>query len=172
MPRLPPEPVESAPEEAPPLVARSSEPLPSPPLAPELRGRAASLDTALPLHVLIVEDNIINQTVLKRQLLKAKFTCDVADDGQAALIAIHEAHRKSRHGDKETYDVILMDLEMPIMDGLTAVRHIREAEASAALHPQLVIALTGNARQGQLEQALAAGMDDGRYTTWALADWQ
>lgn len=127
-----------------------------------------SPDQQKPLHILIVEDNIINQTVLKRQILKAGLTCDVANNGQEALIAIHEAHRRSRMDDKKGYDVILMDLEMPVMDGLTAVRHIREAEALGTLPPQLVIALTGNAREGQINQAVEAGMDEGRrcsYTT-------
>lgn len=152
------------PEVPSPLRAPKSVPLPSPPALPELNHRSASFDASLPLHILIVEDNIINQTVLKRQLLKSHFTCDVANDGQEALIALHEAHRQSRYGSgPRPYDVVLMDLEMPVMDGFTAIRHIRSAEATGALSPQLVIALTGNARQGQVEQALAAGMDDGEW---------
>lgn len=76
------------------------------------------------------------------------------------------------------YDVVLMDIEMPgelgspwfirssadiapAMDGVTAVKQIRLAEAEASLDRQLVIALTGNAQQRQIDQALAAGMDDG-----------
>lgn len=119
---------------------------------------------AEPLRLLIVEDNIINQTVLKRQLVKAGFVCDTANDGQEALVRIHEANRECRHntpGRLGGYDVVLMDLEMPVMDGLTAVGHIRDAEAAGMLRPQLVIALTGNARQGQIDQALAGGMNDG-----------
>lgn len=157
-----PEPEEPAAEHAP-LPRLLSDPLPSPPAVPMRSQRWGSLDSPQPLHVLIVEDNIINQTVLKRQLLKAKFTCATANDGQQALVAIHEANRKARFGDGGAFDVILMDLEMPVMDGLTTVRHIREAEAAGTLSPQLVIALTGNARQGQREQALAAGMNDGQY---------
>jgi CheY-like chemotaxis protein len=115
------------------------------------------------LRLLIVEDNIINQTVLKRQLVKAGFVCDTANDGQEALVRIHEANRECRHdtpGQLGGYDIVLMDLEMPVMDGLTAIRHIRDAERRGILRPQLVIALTGNARQGQIDQARAAGMDD------------
>lgn len=121
---------------------------------------AAAAATAT-FHVLIVEDNIINQTVLRRQVLKAGLTCDVADNGQEALVAIHEAHRRARLGTGTGYDVVLMDLEMPIMDGLTALKHLRDAEEAGSLSRQLVIALTGNARQGQIDQAISAGMDDG-----------
>lgn len=108
------------------------------------------------LNVLIVEDNAINQTVLKRQILKSGHRCSTADNGQEALDHIHKLHENG-----EQYDVILMDLEMPVMDGLTAVRHIRAEEAKGVIPPQLVIALTGNARQGQIDQAREAGMDDG-----------
>ncbi|OCF72550.1 hypothetical protein I204_06932 [Kwoniella mangroviensis CBS 8886] len=116
------------------------------------------------IHFLIVEDNIINQTVLKRQIVKAGFTCDVANNGQEALDYIHDPIGK------RVYDVILMDLEMPIMDGLTAVKHIRQSEVQGVLKRQLVIALTGNARQGQIDQALAAGMDDVIIKPYKLPD--
>ncbi|WWC68787.1 uncharacterized protein I206_102722 [Kwoniella pini CBS 10737] len=123
-------------------------------------------------HILIVEDNIINQTVLKRQIVKAGLTCDVANNGLEALNLIREAHRQAKRAGgivpgensikrvKKPYDVVLMDLEMPVMDGLTAIKELREAEKSGSLSRNMVIALTGNARQGQIDQALAAGMDD------------
>jgi CheY-like chemotaxis protein len=122
-------------------------------------------DDARPLHVLIVEDNIINQTVLKRQILKAGLTCDTANHGQDALNLIHQAHHRYMLGERDRagYDVILMDLEMPVMDGLSALAKIREAEAEGQLKEQLVIALTGNARKGQIDQAIKAGMNDGEY---------
>ncbi|WVF66906.1 hypothetical protein IAT40_001649 [Kwoniella sp. CBS 6097] len=115
-------------------------------------------------HILIVEDNIINQTVLKRQIVKAGLTCDVANNGLEALNLIRENYRQSRRGDpksrKKAYDVVLMDLEMPVMDGLTAIRELRDAESKGSLPRNMVIALTGNARQGQIDHALEAGMDD------------
>ncbi|KAK4686890.1 hypothetical protein P7C73_g3237, partial [Tremellales sp. Uapishka_1] len=132
----------------------SASPSPSPGLIEEFKS----------LHILIVEDNIINQTVLKRQILKSGLTCDVANHGLEALNLIREAQRQAIRGGagrRKPYDVVLMDLEMPVMDGLTAIREIRSAEAAGTLSRNMVIALTGNARQGQIDQALAAGMDEG-----------
>ena len=89
----------------------------------------------------------------------------VANDGLEALNKIREADRQARRGSgpnrKKRYNAVLMDLEMPVMDGLTAVRELRSAEAAGTLSRNMVIALTGNARQGQIDQALEAGMDDG-----------
>ncbi|ODO09252.1 hypothetical protein I350_02852 [Cryptococcus amylolentus CBS 6273] len=114
-------------------------------------------------RILVVEDNLINQTVLKRQLVKAGLSCDVVNNGLEALNTIREANRQYRLGGVDRtrlYDVVLMDLEMPVMDGLTAIKEIRSAEAAGHLERNMVIALTGNARQGQIDQALAEGMDD------------
>ncbi|OCF34679.1 hypothetical protein I316_03722 [Kwoniella heveanensis BCC8398] len=123
-------------------------------------------------HILIVEDNIINQTVLKRQIVKAGLTCDVANNGLEALNLIRENYRQSRRGDPKSrnraYDVVLMDLEMPVMDGLTAIKELREAESNGSLPRNMVIALTGNARQGQIDHALQAGMDDGESSRLLL----
>ncbi|WWD16672.1 hypothetical protein CI109_101102 [Kwoniella shandongensis] len=124
-------------------------------------------------HILIVEDNIINQTVLKRQIVKAGLTCDVANNGLEALNIIRETHRQARRGGanrKKLYDVVLMDLEMPVMDGLTAIKEIRQAESSGTMKRNMVMALTGNARQGQIDQALAAGMDDVVIKPYVLSD--
>ncbi|WWD18861.1 hypothetical protein CI109_103316 [Kwoniella shandongensis] len=88
----------------------------------------------------------------------------VADNGLIALDKINKRHRigqGSTLDNARKYDAVLMDLEMPVMDGLTAIRQIRRLELEGALDEQLVIALTGNARQGQIDQAIAAGMDDG-----------
>ncbi|WVQ94591.1 hypothetical protein IAU59_001671 [Kwoniella sp. CBS 9459] len=123
------------------------------------------------LHLLVVEDNIINQTVLKRQIIKNGLTCDVANHGQEALDLLYQ-QRADDETESRPYDAILMDLEMPaaVMDGLTAVKHIRQSEKNGSLDRQLVIALTGNARQGQIDQALAAGMDDVVIKPYKLKD--
>lgn len=94
----------------------------------------------------MAEDNAINQRVAKLILQRAGFSVDVAADGNEAL----EAHRAA------PYDIILMDCQMPIMDGFEACRLIREWE-----HTQpIIIAVTANALVGERERCLGAGMDD------------
>ncbi|KAG8997175.1 hypothetical protein FRB93_000461 [Tulasnella sp. JGI-2019a] len=115
-------------------------------------------------HILITEDNLINQTVLNRQLKQAGFTTELASNGKQAL----EAVKKLASGEgivdpalPRRFDVILMDCEMPVMDGHTATREIRRLEREGVLTMRnQILALTGNARQGQIEAAMSAGMDD------------
>ena len=93
----------------------------------------------------------------------------VADNGQEALDLLHRVHLPIDGQAVRPYDVVFCDLEMPIMDGLTAIKTIREEERTGQLSPrQLVIALTGNARPAQIESALTAGMDDGEHEWAAL----
>jgi len=100
----------------------------------------------MPLRILMAEDNVINQRVGKLILQRAGFDIDLVADGNEAL----EAHR--RH----PYDVILMDCQMPIMDGFEASRSIRQLEI-----PQpVIIAVTANALVGEREKCLSAGMND------------
>ncbi len=101
-------------------------------------------------HVLIVEDNLINLNVAKKMLLRLGLTCDVAADGLAALRAIDQQH----------YDLILMDCQMPRMDGYEATRAIRLREVTRGLARLPVIAMTANAMEGDCEKCLEAGMDD------------
>jgi CheY-like chemotaxis protein len=94
----------------------------------------------------MAEDNAINQRVGKLILQKAGFTIDLVADGHEAV----EAHRQ------KAYDVILMDCQMPTMDGFEASRLIRKAG-----DPQpVIIAVTANALLGERERCLNAGMDD------------
>lgn len=98
------------------------------------------------LRILMAEDNTINQRVGKLILQRAGFTIDLVADGNEAL----EAHRA------QPYDVILMDCQMPTMDGFEASRQIRRLE-----QPQpVIIAVTANALVGERERCLKAGMDD------------
>ena len=118
-----------------------------PDAAPQLTERAAQ---AVPgnghLRILMAEDNTINQRVGKLILQRAGFTIDLVADGNEAL----EAHRA------QPYDVILMDCQMPTMDGFEASRQIRRLE-----QPQpVIIAVTANALVGERERCLKAGMDD------------
>jgi PAS domain S-box-containing protein len=99
-------------------------------------------------HILLAEDNVVNQKVACRILEKLGYRIDVAADGQAAF----EAWQSGR------YQLILMDCQMPVMDGYETARKIREHEAGAKHIP--IIALTAHAMKGADNQCLAAGMDD------------
>ena len=98
------------------------------------------------LRILMAEDNVINQRVGQLILKRAGFEIDLAKDGREAL----EAHRRA------PYDVILMDCQMPIMDGFEASRNIRMLNE----RQPVIIAVTANALVGEREKCLEAGMDD------------
>ncbi|WP_345005419.1 hybrid sensor histidine kinase/response regulator [Dactylosporangium siamense] len=121
----------------------SGEPVPAP--AADV---AVPVPPARPLRVLIAEDNQVNQTVATMMLAKLGYRADVAANGVEVLDAV----RRIR------YDVILMDLQMPILDGLDATRRIR-AELPAEQQPH-VIALTASALMDDRAACEAAGMDD------------
>jgi PAS domain S-box-containing protein len=100
------------------------------------------------VRVLLAEDNAVNQKVACRILEKLGFCVDVATDGQAAL----DAWSSGR------YHIILMDCQMPVMDGYEATRRIRACESNGARIP--IVALTAHAMKGANEECAAAGMDD------------
>jgi CheY-like chemotaxis protein len=117
------------------------------------------------LHILVVEDNKINQNVLVRQLRLLGCTVYTADHGLEAL----ELLNRSNFNILPTHDngvltppirlsVIIMDVEMPVMDGLTCVRRIRQMEAEGEITHVPVIAVTANARSVQISVAMEAGM--------------
>jgi CheY-like chemotaxis protein len=111
------------------------------------------------LHVLIVEDNLVNQRVLSKQLQKAGCIVYTADNGLLALDHLATTSFCIPTGNK--LSIILMDLEMPEMDGLTCVSRIREMEAAGSLTGHVpVIAVTANVREEQINVALQSGMDD------------
>jgi CheY-like chemotaxis protein len=99
-----------------------------------------------PLRILMAEDNAINQRVGKLILQRAGYYIDLVSDGNEAVVA----HRK------EPYDVILMDCQMPVMDGFEASRQIRQLDSKQPV----IIAVTANALVGERERCLEAGMDD------------
>ncbi|MBT9312438.1 response regulator [Leptothoe kymatousa] len=100
-----------------------------------------------PLKILVAEDNLVNQQLAKQYLNKLGYQPDIVGDGDKAIEALKKQH----------YDVILMDIQMPNMDGLTATAKIHE-QWSPPQRPQ-IIALTANAMHGDREKFLAAGMD-------------
>ncbi|KAK3617808.1 hypothetical protein LTR56_025042 [Elasticomyces elasticus] len=121
-------------------------------------------------HILLVEDNEVNQKVLARQLQKAKCTVSVANHGIEALEVLDSATCRRRshantssagdHAHSRQIEVILMDVEMPEMDGLQCTRRIRELESEGKITRHLpVIATTANVRQEQKDEALSAGVD-------------
>jgi Amt family ammonium transporter len=101
------------------------------------------------LHLLVAEDNEMNQFVTQETLRRAGCTCDIVSDGALALDAVRARN----------YDAILMDCQMPGMDGLEASRRIREREEDEGLRRIPIIALTAEAIDGDREKCLAAGMD-------------
>ncbi len=101
-----------------------------------------------PLRLLLVEDNVINQKVAKQLLGRLGYTVDIAKNGQLGIEAVY----------KKVYDVILMDIQMPIMDGMEATKRIRQ-ELDSTLQPK-IIAITAHAMEGDREQYLSIGMDD------------
>jgi GAF domain-containing protein/DNA-binding response OmpR family regulator len=100
-----------------------------------------------PLRILLAEDNAVNQKLALRLLEQMGYRADVASNGLEAIESV----------ERQTYDVVLMDVQMPEMDGLDATRAIRKLED--LVQPRIV-AMTANAMQGDREMCLAAGMDD------------
>ncbi len=101
-----------------------------------------------PLRILLAEDNAVNQKLALRLLAQMGYRADVAGNGVEAIECVH----------RQPYDVVLMDVQMPEMDGLEASRRIT-AKWPANERPRIV-AMTANAMQGDREACLAAGMDD------------
>jgi len=116
------------------------------------------------LRILVAEDNAVNQLVVKRYLEKLGYSPDLAENGLAVLEAVK----------RNTYDLILMDCQMPEIDGYEATRQIRLAERGglagekrdgsnggcSECKPVRIVAMTANAMQGDRERCIAAGMDD------------
>ncbi|ATY62435.1 ethylene receptor [Cordyceps militaris] len=115
-------------------------------------------EALLNTHILVVEDNLINQRVLVKQLRKLGCHVSAANDGMEALDFLNKTHFCVPSG--ASLSLILMDLEMPNMDGLTCVREIRAMERCRKIASHVpVVAVTANVRNTHIEAAKEAGMD-------------
>jgi CheY-like chemotaxis protein len=99
----------------------------------------------LPLRILMAEDNLVNQKVAMSMLKRLGYKADVANNGLEVLQALHE----------KSYDVVLMDIQMPEMDGLEATRRIRDSGLNTR-----IIAMTAHALEGDKAECLQAGMNE------------
>jgi len=101
------------------------------------------------ITLLLVEDNVLNQKLIFLTLSKYGFNIDVANNGKEALDKL----------DSRSYDIILMDLMMPVMDGLEATRSIRDRERNRA-DKNIIIGLTANTYDADRDKCLSEGMDE------------
>ncbi|MDX2414523.1 MAG: response regulator, partial [Bacteroidales bacterium] len=115
----------------------------------ELKTESKKKKTLAEANILLVEDNPTNQKIVMITLRSLVKNIDTATTGKEAL---------DKFG-KSAYDAILMDIQLPIMDGITAAAKIRELEQSTSIHTP-IIAITANAMIGDKEKCLSAGMDD------------
>jgi two-component system, sensor histidine kinase and response regulator len=138
------------------VIAMLTQGVASPSVAGHLSASLAERETSShPIRILLAEDNMINQRVGLYQLQKYGYQADAVEDGNAVLEALS----------RTPYDIILMDCQMPEMDGYEATRVIRTREQSLdkCVHgkpPVYIVAMTANAMLGEKEKCLAVGMDD------------
>jgi signal transduction histidine kinase/CheY-like chemotaxis protein/HPt (histidine-containing phosphotransfer) domain-containing protein len=134
------------------LLESEPKPPPAPVIVPEPPMAPSSIPPGTPIrgHVLLVEDNPVNRQVAQRLLQLAGLSLDSAENGKEAVDRLDAGH----------YDAVLMDCQMPVMDGYTATRTIRNTEAERKLPRIPIIAMTANAMVGDREKCLASGMDD------------
>ncbi|MBF0227206.1 MAG: response regulator [Desulfobacterales bacterium] len=101
-------------------------------------------------HILIAEDNPVNQKIIVRLLGKKGYTTDTAENGQQAIDMLAA----------NNYDIVLMDVQMPVMDGFEATKIIRSSESAVLNHKIPIIAMTAHAMKGDREKCIEAGMDN------------
>ena len=105
------------------------------------------LSSRLPLRIILAEDNLMNQKIANRIFSKMGYEIEITENGQIALDRVLES----------TFDLVFMDMQMPVMDGISATKAIRQHFSKEALP---IIAMTANVRQEDQDACLAAGMND------------
>jgi len=134
-------------------IARVANPLSPPDQAPAAtQGQATRAEIVAaerPLHVLLVDDSPDNRLLIRAYLQKLPYEVDIAEDGQAGLEKVRE----------HEYDLVMMDMLMPVMDGLDATRAIRRWERDEGRPHTPVVALTANAMEDDILRCLDAGCD-------------
>ncbi len=115
----------------------------------------ATLASRFPLRVLVCDDNLVNRKVALRLLQQLGYQADAANNGQEAINAL----------EAKPYDFVLMDVQMPVLDGMAATQIIRQRQqesssASEFKSPIIIVAMTASAMQGDREKCLESGMDD------------
>jgi CheY-like chemotaxis protein len=110
-------------------------------------------------RVLVVEDNPVNQRLVKAMLTRLGLDTDSANNGMEAVTMLMQAR----------YDAVLMDCQMPVMDGYQATMEIRRSQSAGTRHVP-IIALTANVMEGDRQKCLDAGMDDYLSKPYSLHD--
>ena len=134
-------------------VPSGTHPAAAAPTAPFALERRLARAPAENQSVLVVEDNLVNQKVVAKFLEKLGFTAHLTNNGEEAFAALQ----------RFPFKLVLMDVEMPVMDGFQATQLIREAQAAKAegfTGEIRIVAMTANAMQGDRDLCLASGMDD------------
>ena len=119
------------------------------------RSPVPAIEESLPVkrngyRILVAEDNVVNQKVAQTLLTRSGYTVDIAQNGSEAIQALETTH----------YDLVLMDCQMPVLDGYEATRAIRSLHSKVLNRQIPIIALTANAMSGDREKTAQAGMDD------------
>lgn len=126
------------------------EALSSPPVSPTATEKTSHLSSAHSVRVLLAEDNHVNQTLAKALLSRLGCAVQMAENGALALVEF----------ESNGADIVFMDMQMPVMDGLEATREIRRLERLHGLRRTPIVAMTANAMQSDRRACLDAGMDD------------
>jgi CheY-like chemotaxis protein len=159
------------------IAARSAEPSQQQLPSRALLSRKYSNNAASKYCILVVEDNLVNQKILRMQLQKLGHEVHVVSHGGEALDFLQTTacwkgnNNSANNNSKIDISIVLMDVEMPVMNGLECTRKIREAESEGLIGRHLpIVAVSANAREGQVRNAIESGVDDAISKPFRVAD--